>query len=240
MNVFLAGSTGVVGRPSIRILVQRGHRVFAMTRNADLQQELWEAGVIPVVQDVFDADGLTRKMRAIRPDAVIHQLTDLALLHEPGHMQEALERNARLRRDGTPSLAAAAVAAGVRQIIAQSIAWFYRPGAEPYAEDAPLHVDAAGPLGVSVEGVATLERIVLEVPGVRACVLRYGQFYGPGTGRDEPVSNAVPVHVEAAAWAAVLALEHQAVGVYNVADANARVSTEKIRRELGWNERLRA
>ena len=29
MNVFLAGATGVVGRPSIGILVKRGHRVFA-------------------------------------------------------------------------------------------------------------------------------------------------------------------------------------------------------------------
>lgn len=240
MNVFLAGSTGAIGRPSIRILVQRGHRVFAMTRNARLQHELREAGAIPVIQDVLDADGLLRKVRAAAPDAVIHQLTDLALLHEPGQMQEALARNARLRRDGTPNLTAAAVGAGVRQIVAQSIAWFYRPGAEPYGEDDPLHLEAPGTLGVSVAGVATLERTVLETPGVRACVLRYGQFYGPGTGRDEPASNAVPVHVEAAAWASVLALEHRAAGIYNVADANAHVSTEKVRRELGWNEGLRA
>ena len=239
MNVFLAGATGVVGRPSIRILVKRGHRVFAMTRHAELQHELWAAGAIPVIQDAFDADGLTRKMKAIKPEAVIHQLTDLALLHDPNKLREAFERNTRLRQAGTANLVAAMVAAGIEHIVAQSIAWFYRPGPEPYCEEAPLDVHASGLLGVSVEGVVALERSVLETPGVRGCVLRYGQLYGPGTGSDD-VAAEVPLHVEAAAWASVLALEQRATGVYNVADPNRHVSSDKVRSELGWNEGLRA
>ena len=239
MNVFFAGSTGVVGRPATRILVERGHRVFAMTRRAELRDELWAAGAIPVIEDAFDADGLTRKMKAIRPDAVIHQLTDLALLRDPGKLQEAFERNTRLRKAGTANLVAAMLAAGVEHIVAQSIAWFYRPGAEPYREDAPLDVHAAGSLGVSVDGVVALERSVLETTGIRGCVLRYGQLYGPGTGSDD-VAAEVPLHVEAAAWASVLALEQRATGVYNVADPNRHVDTDKARSRLGWNERMRA
>jgi nucleoside-diphosphate-sugar epimerase len=240
MNVLLAGSTGVVGRPSIKILLKRGHRVFAMTRNADLQDELWAAGAIPVVQDAFDGDGLVRRVKAIQPEAVIHQLTDLALLHDPSRLQEAFERNARLRQTGTANLVAAMVAAGVGHIIAQSIAWFYRPGPEPFREEAPLDVHATGPLGVSIEGVVALERSVLETPGVRGCVLRYGQLYGPGTGSDGSGGVEVPLHVEAAGWASILALEQGATGVYNVADPNQHVATGKIRSELGWNELLRA
>ncbi len=240
MNVFLAGATGVIGRPSIKILVKRGHRVFAMTRHADLQHELWEAGAIPVVQDAFDAEGLTRKMRAIKPEAVIHQLTDLALLRDPGKLQEAFERNSRLRKAGTANLVAATVAAGVPHIVAQSIAWFYRPGPEPYLEQAPLAMDTGGPLGISVEGVLALERSVLETTGLRGCVLRYGQLYGPATGSEDAVGKDVPLQVEAAAWACVLAVEQRAVGIYNVADPNPHVSTDKVRRELGWNEGLRA
>ena len=239
MNVFLAGATGVVGRPSIGILVKRGHRVFAMTRHAELQQELLAAGAIPVIQDAFDAEGLTRRMKAIKPEAAIHQLTDLALLHDPGKLREALERNTRLRQAGTMNLVAAMLAAGVEHIVAQSIAWFYRPGPEPYREEAPLDVYASGLLGVSVEGVVALERSVLQTPGIRGCVLRYGQLYGPRTGSDD-VAAKVPLHVEAAAWASVLALEQRATGVYNVADPNPHVSTDKVRRALGWNESLRA
>ena len=240
MNVLLAGATGAIGRPSVRILVARGHRVFAMTRAENARGDLWKAGAIPVVQDAFDGAGLARVLKAIKPDAVMHQLTDLALLRVPGRLPEALERNARLRKVGTANLVAAAVAAGVGHIVAQSIAWVYKPGPQPYLEDAPLDVHAEGRLGVSVDGVVALERTVLQTDGINGCVLRYGQLYGPGTGNDNVSGADVRVHVEAAAWAAVLAVEKGAIGVYNVAEPNGRVSTDKVRAELGWNERLRA
>ena len=211
-----------------------------MTRNPHRQSELRAAGAVPVVQDAFDGDGLARALQAIGPEAVIHQLTDLALLHEPDRLQEALERNARLREVGTANLVAAAVSAGVERIVAQSIAWSYRPGPEPCVEEAPLDVDATGARGRAVRRVATLERTVLSTTGVRGCVLRYGQLYGPGTGSEDAVGKEIPLHVEAAAWASVLALEQRAAGIYNVAEANDHVSTEKVRRELGWRADTRA
>lgn len=239
MNVFLAGATGAIGRPSISLLVARGHRVFAATRRLERCRLLWDAGAIPVVLDVLEAAPVALALRATKPDAVLHQLTDLALLATPGRREESLTRNAHLRKLGTAHLAAAAVSAGVGCFVAQSIAWMYRPGGEPHDEGDPLDLLAPGIRGVTVEGVAALEDAVLRTPGLRGCVLRYGQLYGPGTLGDHAGTELPPVHVEAAAWAAVLALEQQAVGAYNVAEPNRYASTDKVRRELGWNESLR-
>jgi nucleoside-diphosphate-sugar epimerase len=129
------------------------------------------------------------------------------------------------------------MSAGVGCLVAQSIAWMYRPGSEPHDEDDPLDLLAPGMRGVTVDGVAALEDSVLRTPGLRGCVLRYGQLYGPNTLSDHAGTD---LHVEAAAWAAVLALEQQAAGAYNVAEPNRYARTEKVRRELGWTESLRA
>ena len=98
------------------------------------------------------------------------------------------------------------VAACVKHIVAQSIAWFYRPGTEPYREDAPLDVHASGLLGVSVEGVVALERSVLETSGVHGCVLRYGQLYGPGTYHPRQRPDEPRAHIDHAAERTVEAL----------------------------------
>ncbi|HET6598890.1 MAG TPA: NAD-dependent epimerase/dehydratase family protein, partial [Burkholderiaceae bacterium] len=196
-------------------------------------------GAIPVVVDVFDAPTLGLVFRAVKPDAVIHQLTDLATMREPGRLDDALRRNAEIRTIGTANLVKAAVSAGVERMVAQSLGWAYRPGTEPHAEQTPLDLHAAGARGITVAGVAALEHWVLDTPGLHGSVLRYGQIYGPGTGNDSASGNAWPLHVEAAAWAAVLALEKQAVGAFNVAEPNDHINTEKIRRELGWHESLR-
>ena len=240
MNIFLAGASGILGRPCIRILTARKHRVFAMTRKPELSRGLWTAGAIPIVVDALDASAARRAIDAIKPEAVISQLTDLALLHAPGKLSEALAHNATLRKVGTANLVAASVAAGVGHFVTQSIAWVYEPGGDPHDEDSPLALGASGDLGVTVDGVATMERAVLDTPELRGCVLRYGFIHGPHTGRDTVADSPLPVHVEAAAWAAVLAVERQAAGIFNVAEMNRQVRTDRVRRELNWNESLRA
>lgn len=238
MNVFLAGATGALGHPCVRILVQRGHRVFAMSRRSNAG--LWQAGAVPVLADVFDAALVDLAMRATKPDVVLDQLTDLSMYGEPGRRAEALERNAHQRTVGTANLVAAARAAGVEHFVAQSICFAYAPGNEPHDEDAPLDLGAPAARGVSVAGVAALERAVLDTPRLRGCVLRYGYLYGPRTGNDDGSAFDMAVHVEAAAWAAVLAVEQRASGAYNVAEPNAHVRTDKVRRDLGWSESSRA
>jgi nucleoside-diphosphate-sugar epimerase len=131
-------------------------------------------------------------------------------------MEEAVRRNAHIRKQGTANLLEAVLSVGVRPFIAQSIAWAYRSGAAPHAEDDPLDSDAQGARAISVGGIAALEQAVLCTPGLRGCVLRYGQIYGPGTGSADAAGKPMPLHVEAAAWAAVLALEKGATGAYGV------------------------
>jgi nucleoside-diphosphate-sugar epimerase len=152
-------------------------------------------------------------------------------------MAEGTVRNARVRSEGTQNLVAAALDAGVRRLVAQSIAWMYAPGQEPHTEDDPLDVDAGGTRAVTVAGVVTLERLTMSSPPIDGVVLRYAHLYGPGTGTDTAVAPAL--HVDAAASAAVLAIERGRRGIYNIAEPSRYLSTEKARRELGFDAGFR-
>ncbi|WP_447774623.1 NAD-dependent epimerase/dehydratase family protein [Variovorax boronicumulans] len=237
-KVFVAGATGAVGSALIPLLVEAGHTVYGGTRRADRAAALQARGVTPVVVDVFDAQALRDALVRIAPTVVIHQLTDLPQDLNPALMAEAVVRNARVRIEGTRHLVAAALAAGATQMIAQSIAWAYAPGRTPHTEDDPLDLGAEGGRRISIDGVVALERSVRGAVGLTGTVLRYGQLYGPGTSNAAP-KGASPVHVEAAAWAAVLAMRHARGGIFNIAEDSAEVSSEKAQRELGWHAALR-
>jgi nucleoside-diphosphate-sugar epimerase len=231
--LFLAGASGAIGRRVAPLFVAAGWRVVGTTRSAEKARLLRELGVEPVVVDVFDAAALRDAVVAARPTWVIHQLTDLPPALDPARMAEAAQRNARIRDEGTRNLVAAAVAAGARHMLVQSIGWAYAEGPKPYAEDAPLDTDFDGPRGVTLRGVASLERQVLEAP-LQSMVLRYGRLYGPGTGFDTP-TGAAPIHVNAAAYATVLAVMRGTPGIYNVAEEDGTLDCGKARRVLGWS-----
>jgi nucleoside-diphosphate-sugar epimerase len=234
VRVFLAGATGAIGAPLTQLLLQRDYRIVAMTRSASRAEALRGDRVTPVVADALIADDVLRVIADAEPDVIVHQLTDLPGNLDPSQMEAAIKRNANIRTVGTANLVDAAVRAGVRHVVAQSIAWAYRPGAEPHREEDPLDSDAVGTRAISVGGVIALENAVLRTPGIDGCVLRYGQIYGPGTGSDDSSGKTIPLHVEAAAWAALLAVEKRASGLFNVAEENSQVSSEKAHRDLGW------
>lgn len=238
LRILVAGGAGVIGRRLIPLLRQAGQQVAAITRSPQKAALLRELGAEPYVVDVYDAGRLADVVAAVRPQAVIHQLTDLPKDLDPAQMGAAIRRNARVRDEGTRNLVRAAIAAGVEHLVAQSIAWVYRAGPEPHAEDDPLDLDADGDRGITVAGVAALERAVLFSPPLDGAVLRYGQLYGPGTINDGPSGN-VPVHVDAAASAALLAVEKRATGIFNIADPNAYAATDKARAELSWSADFR-
>ena len=237
-KIFLAGATGAIGSVLAPLLVDAGFAVYGSTRRPERADALRAQGVEPVVVDVFDAAALSAALKRIAPQAVIHQLTDLPPRLEPALMAEAVARNARLRSEGTRNLVAAMLAAGCSRLIAQSIGWAYAPGPKPWREEQPLDLGAEDPRGITVRGVAALEELTLATRGLSGTVLRYGQLYGPGTSTPTP-RGASPVHVEAAAWAALLALRHGARGIYNIAEDGPELSSEKARRELGWHAGLR-
>jgi len=230
-RIFIAGATGAIGRPLVGLMLEAGHTVVAVTRSAERAALLRQQGVEAVEVDVFDAPALEAAMLAAKPEVVMHQLTDLPKNLDPAQMPAARQRNARIRDEGTRNLIAAGVAAGARRIVAQSIAWCYAPGPLPHRENDPLIEPAADDTAVTLRGVLALERQVLAAP-MAAVILRYGHLYGPGTGTDTPPAS-MPLHVDGAAYAALLAMERGA-GVYNIAETDDEVSTDKARRELGW------
>jgi nucleoside-diphosphate-sugar epimerase len=225
MRILLAGATGVIGRPLLTLLMRAGHDVTGTTRSAARAGLIADAGASPVVVDVFDADALREAARAAKPEVVIHQLTDLP----------SLAANARIRVEGTPNLIAAAIAAGARRLIAQSIAFAYAPGPEPRAETDPLLPAVSS---VSAHGVHALEDAVTGTPGLDGIVLRYGRLYGPGTWTAVAQGRG-PLHVDAAAHAAVLALTRGAPGTYNIAEDDGAVTISKAREQLGFDPSFR-
>lgn len=237
-TIFLAGASGAIGRRLCRLLVEDGWRVYGSTRRPEKATRLRAMGVEPVIVDVFDARRLTEILAETHAAIVIHQLTDLPAGLDPLRMPQARARNARLREIGTRNLVAAAAECGAQRMIAQSIAFAYAPGPKPYDEAWPLNIaapDAEG--GANARGIANLQRQLLEGSCV-GVILRYGRFYGPGTGVDAPPVGA-PVHVDAAADAARRAVCQGTAGIYNVAEEDGTVSSAKARRELGWQPQFR-
>jgi nucleoside-diphosphate-sugar epimerase len=244
MKVFVAGATGVIGRRLTPLLIDAGHEVTGMTRSTKRAEGLSAQGAEAVVCDAYDAEALREALMAARPEAVIHQLTDIPPALDPRKYRKQLAGTNRLRREGTRNLLAAAKEAGVGRVVAQSIAFAYAPvGDWIKDEEAPLALDAPPPMDEPVAAIAELERQVLEAGGI---VLRYGFFYGPGTAfapggyyetlarkRQFPILGRGPgrwsfIHVDDAASATVAALTSGAPGAYNIVDDDPAEAREWI------------
>jgi nucleoside-diphosphate-sugar epimerase len=238
MRIFLAGAAGVIGRRLTPLLVLMGHQVIGTTRSPDKAGQIEAMGGELAVVDVFDADALTAAVIAARPDVVIHQLTDLPSAPGTPGYEDAQRRNVRLRTEGTRNLIAAATAAGVKRVIAQSIAFVYAPGEGPRQETDVLDVGAERIRSLTVSGVMALEGAVLQAPGIDGIVLRYGYLYGSGTWYDKP-SKPPSIHIDAAAHAAFLALTRGAPGIYNIAEDDGAVAIAKARATLGFDPTIR-
>lgn len=237
MRIFLAGATGAIGRRLLPRLIEGGHEVTALTRSEGRAAHLRAAGARPVVADVFDREALLAAVETARPEAVIHQLTSIPARMNPRRIRQELAPTNRLRTEGTQVLMDAAQAAGARRFIAQSVSFYYAPGAAvPATEEEPLYHDAPAAFAELVHATEALEDTVLSTPGVEGMVLRYGYFYGPGTAYAAEGSMTTDVargrlpllgdgggvfsfiHVDDAAAATVLALDRGTPGIYNIVD----------------------
>jgi len=63
-------------------------------------------------------------------------------------------------------------------------------------------------------------------------------LYGPGTGFARPFGRA-PLHVDAAAKAAALAVTSGNPGIYNFAEDDGEVTSAKARRQFDWSPEWR-
>jgi 2-alkyl-3-oxoalkanoate reductase len=235
MKVLVIGATGAVGVPLVSQLVERGHAVVGTSRTQERAETLRRLGAEPAVLDVLDREAARRLVLETKPDAIVHQATALSEDLDLKRFAETFAPTNRLRTEGTDNLIAAARAAGVERFVAQSYAgWIYaREGGPPATEDDSPDPDPPAQLRGTLEAIRDLERAVLGIDGI---VLRYGVFYGPGTGldRDGVQTEAVRkrqfplvgegagawsfIHVDDAATATVAAIEHGRPGIYSVVD----------------------
>jgi nucleoside-diphosphate-sugar epimerase len=164
------------------------------------------------------------------PDAIVHQATALANARFGRNFDRTFAQTNRLRTEGTDNLLAAAREAGVSRFVAQSNVTFRyaREGGMVKGEDDPLDTK---PVAGAVESRAAMNYLDDAVVAAGGIALRYGIFYGAANdGLIEPVrKRQFPIvgdgggfmswiHLDDAAAATVLALEHDGPAIYNIVD----------------------
>src|SRR5918912_4109309 len=120
MRVLVVGASGAIGRELVQRLVERGHDVVGTSRGEDGRARIEALGAGAALLDATDAGAVRSLVSRLRPEAVVVEVTSLSGPYE--RLTELSARNAGVRRDATLNVAAAAVAAGARRLVAQSVA----------------------------------------------------------------------------------------------------------------------
>src|SRR5215218_6294259 len=246
MKLFVAGATGAIGRQLVPQLVARGHEVVGMTKSASKQELVRSLGARPVVADGLDPDAVAEAVASAEPEVIVHELTALSVpmsIRDARHPDRSTGgiMTSRLRTEATDHLLDAGRAVGARRFVAQSFGAFRfaRAGGPVQTEADPLDPnDSPAALRTGLEAILHLERVVTTIEWGEGLALRYGSFYGPGTGISlaPDAVMAAPirkrrfpivgdgggvwshVHITDAAAATAVAVERGRPGIYNVVD----------------------
>jgi 2-alkyl-3-oxoalkanoate reductase len=230
MRVFVAGASGAIGSRLVPQLIDRGHQVIGTYNSPGNAERLRALGAEPVQLNLLDPRAVRKAILDAQPDAIVHQATALADVRFSRNLDRTFAQTNRLRTEGTDALLAAAREAGVRRFVAQSFASvrYARVGGPVKAEDDPLDPTPLPSTRETNDAMRYLDQAVTEAGGI---ALRYGGFYGaandglvepvrkrflPIVGNGEGVSSFI--HLDDAAAATVLALEHGEPGIYNIVD----------------------
>jgi nucleoside-diphosphate-sugar epimerase len=231
MRVFVAGASGAIGTPLVTQLIDAGHEVIGTHNSPSSAQRLQRLGAKPVKLDLLDTRAVRMAVLENEPEAIVHQATALASVKFGRNMDKVTAKTSDLRTKGTDALLSAAREAGVRRFVAQSVAAFSRyarEGGPIKTEDDALDRSPAKTMRRAAHAMSYLEQAVTDFGGI---ALRYGTFYGAANdGTVEPVrKRQFPIvgdgggiwswiHLDDAAAATVLALDHDGPAIYNVVD----------------------
>jgi nucleoside-diphosphate-sugar epimerase len=198
-------------------------------------ERLRAMGAEPLILDLLDAAAVKKAVSKIKPEAIIHEATSLSGKLDFKNPDRAFALTNQIRTKGTDALLASAREAGVSRFIAQSYASYRyaREGGPVKTEEDPLDPSPPSAMRETYSAMSHLDQSVTEAGGV---ALRYGGFYGDPNNTSERANFLEPVlkrmfpivgngegyasfiHLEDAATATVLALEHEAKGIYNIVD----------------------
>jgi nucleoside-diphosphate-sugar epimerase len=230
MRVLIAGASGAIGTRLVRQLVARGDEVIGTSRSAAGGQRIQALGATSLTLEVLDPRAVRNAVLESKPDAIVHQATALADVTFSKNLDRSFAQTNRIRRQGTDALLAAAREAGVSRFVAQSYASmrYARAGTWVKAEDDPLDATPVAGMAATLAAMTYLDDAVTAAGGI---ALRYGGFYGasndgligpvrkrqfPIVGSGDGVSSFI--HLEDAAAATVLALDHDGPQIYNIVD----------------------
>jgi nucleoside-diphosphate-sugar epimerase len=230
MRVFVAGASGAIGTRLVPQLIDRGHEVIGTFKSPGNAERVRALGAQPIALDLLDPRAVRKAVLETEPDAIVHQATALADLQDFKHFDRGFAQTNRLRTEGTDALLAAAREADVRRFVAQSFASarYARVGGPVKTEDDPLDPTPVPAMRETEAAMRYLDQAVTDAGGI---ALRYGGFYGaandgllepvrkrlfPIVGSGDGVSSFI--HLDDAAAATVLTLEHDGAGIYNIVD----------------------
>ena len=230
MRIFVAGASGAIGTRLVPQLIARGHVVIGTFKSPRKEARLRASGAEAIALDLLDTPAVRRAILDAKPEAIVHEATALADGGFSRKLDKTFAQTNRLRTEGTDTLLAAAREAGVQRFVAQSFApyRYAREGGLVKTEDDPL--DATPPAGAK-ETNAAMAHVDQAVTDAGGIALRYGGFYGnsddqvvklvrkrrfPMIGAGEGVTSWI--HLDDAAAATVLAIEHDGSGIYNIVD----------------------
>jgi nucleoside-diphosphate-sugar epimerase len=173
VKVLVVGASGILGRALVPQLLDAGHRVRAVSRHP-----------LPgrVGLEALEGDLLSSDLRSLVDgcEAVVHAAT--AIPRDP-RAPGAWDLNTRLRTLGTRRLVEAARAGGVRRYVQQSIIMAYADGGDRWLDETAPFDTSPARAGL-VDPVREMESTVRASAGLEWCILRGGQFAGPGTAQD--------------------------------------------------------
>ena len=231
MRVFVVGGSGAIGSRLVRQLIDAGHDVIGTFNSTSSEERLRMLGAKPVMLDLLDARAVRKAVIENEPEAIVHQATALANVKFSRNMDEVTAKTNELRTRGTAALLAAAREVGVHRFVAQSVAAYSRyarEGGPIKSEDDQLDPTPPKDFRRGAEALRYLDQAVTGFGGI---ALRYGAFYGAANdGSIEPVrKRQFPIvgdgggiwswiHLDDAAAATVLALEHDGPAIYNIVD----------------------
>jgi 2-alkyl-3-oxoalkanoate reductase len=230
MRIFVAGASGAIGSRLVPQLIDAGHEVIGTHTSPSSGERVRALGAKPTALDLLDPRAVRKAVIEAAPDAIVHQATALANARFGRSLDRPFAQTNRLRTEGTDNLLAAAREAGVTSFVAQSFApyRYAREGGMVKTEDDPL--DPTPPKAAR-ESFAAMRHLDEAVTAAGGIALRYGGFYGAANDgwtalvrkRRFPIVGDGGgfisfVHLDDAAAATVLALEHDGPAIYNVVD----------------------
>jgi 2-alkyl-3-oxoalkanoate reductase len=230
MRVFVAGASGAIGSRLVPQLIDAGNEVIGTYNSPGGAERPRALGAKPVALDLLDPRAVRKAVLENEPEAIVHEATALANAKWGRNFDKTFATTSELRTKGTDALLAAAREAGVSRFVAQSFASmrYARDGGRVKSEDDPLDPNPPKAAWEAHAAMRYLDQAVTDAGGI---ALRYGGFYGAANdGLIEPVrKRQFPIvgdgggvfsfiHLDDAAAATVLALDHDGPAIYNIVD----------------------